>query len=131
MTESGAIALPAESTLQSYAAYNKIDYGVEHDSINLLSKQLENRNRDVVLLQDEMKIKDKLIYDRNTGKMTGFVMLDGVTNALGDLLDEKRGSTATHAVCFMARAVKSKVSLPVGHYCTSGLTAEQIYNMFW
>ena len=57
------VDLPAASFLQSYTAYMSVDKEIDHGSVNLPSKPLTKQDRDILLLHDEMKIKDKLGYD--------------------------------------------------------------------
>ena len=73
------VDLPAASFLQSYTAYMSVDKEIDHGSVNLPSKPLTKQDRDILLLHDEMKIKDKLGYDWNTGQLTGFTLMEDVS----------------------------------------------------
>ena len=56
-----------------------VDNKIDHGSVNLPLKPLTKQDRDILLLHDEMKIKDKLGYDWNTGQLTGFTLLEDVS----------------------------------------------------
>lgn len=130
LKNSGFLALPHESTLNRYAAYKKISYGVDMEAIEDLSKNL-GVNRDVCLMFDEIKIKDQLVYEKGTGKMIGYVELGDINKALASLDTETAPATASHVLCFMGRDIKSKTCTPVAHYATNAMTADQVYHMFW
>lgn len=80
---------------------------------------------------DEIKIKDQLVYEKGTGRMIGYVELGDINQALASLGTEAKQSTASHVLCFMARALKSRTCIPVAHYATNAMTADQVYHMFW
>jgi hypothetical protein len=89
------------------------------------------QNQDVGILIDEMKIKEGLVYQQETGKLIGFV--DATDN---EVLDEKQISTtkesvATHVLVFMVRGLKSDLQTVVATYATKSATSHQLYEWFW
>lgn len=130
LRESGFVDLPDRRTLDRYVAYKSRHYGIDTENIDILSKQLSGA-KDVVLLHDEIKIDSKLVYAKGSGALIGYVRLDDINDALAECLHKEEGTLATHAICFMARSVCSKVCIPVAHYATSTMTADEIYHAFW
>ena len=134
--ESGAFALPHTNTLQRYVSFKEKSCGVLADNIAVLKSKLQDNVSDVALMHDEIKIKDKLVYNRASGELIGYVELGDINTALqqlesdsGSKKDEKQ--IATHALCFMARSLVSKNCMPVAQYATNCLTADSLFHMFW
>ena len=74
-----------------------------------------------------MKIKDGLVYNSQTGMLTGYVdSMDA--DSLFNPIDTERdlGKPATHAMCFMVRGLQSLVQTVVDTFATRAITAEQL-----
>ena len=88
MRQSGCIKLPSQATLRDYThcISAKIGFSTDVDQnlhgIAFLSNEL---NRYVVLLMDEVHIKNDLVYDKNEGRLIGFVDLGSTNNRLLEL----------------------------------------------
>ena len=85
MRDSGFINLPNSPTLFDYSHFTRSKCGLSVDVIKHLqaearAKGLFNddlpRKRYVGLLQDEIKVKEDLVYDRHTGELVGYIDLD-------------------------------------------------------
>ena len=60
--------------------------------------------RYVMLTLDEMKSKEDIVYDKNTGEMIGFINLGDINNAIQDLQRDNEADhppVATHLLTFM------------------------------
>ena len=82
--ESGAIALPSQRTLRDYTHHVKAytGFSVEVDQQLAQAGKLttcKEHEKLVVLLLDEMHVREDLIYDKHTGSLIGFSNL-GETN---------------------------------------------------
>ena len=82
LQQSGCIKLPSQSTLRDYTHYTEATVGfsgeVDQHLVDVadLTKDL---NKYVVLIMDEVHIKEELVYDKHKGSLIGFVNL-GTTN---------------------------------------------------
>ena len=89
LRESGVVRLPSQRTLRDYTNCVKAIPGFSYEvDTQLLSavnaKSCPAWHMFVVLLLDEMHVKEGLVYDKHTGKMTGFVDLGDINNHLLD-----------------------------------------------
>ena len=78
MRESGCIQLPSQRTLRDYTNAVKARAGFSAEVDRLLMRAAnvaacEPWQRPVILLLDEMYVKEDLVYDKHTGCVTGFV----------------------------------------------------------
>ena len=87
LRDSGVLQLPSQRTLRDYSNCVKARAGfsVEVDrqliqAANLMTCQ--EWQKLVILLLDEMYIREDLVYDKHTGKMVGFCNLGDVNNHL-------------------------------------------------
>ena len=74
-----------------------------------------------------MKIKSGLVFNKHTGRLTGFVDLGEVNSDIESLLGESHKpaerALADRAFVFMARAVfKPSITVPVAHYFSASLS---------
>ena len=124
------ICLPSERTLCDYRSFKDVVSGVDTEEILNLAKS--HPSSDVSILIDEMNIKDGLVYNRQTGMLTGYVdSMDA--DSLFNSIDTERnlGKPATHAMCFMVGGLQSSVQTVVATFATSAITAEELYIRFW
>ena len=87
------------------------------------------------MLQDEMKIKEDLIYDKHTGGMVGFVNLglinDQLLQAEKNVEDSSHPPIANHVLAIMVRGLFFKFEFPLAHYPTCGATGDSLYPIVW
>ena len=86
--------------------------------------------RYVVLVFDEMKVHEDLIFDKHTGMVTGFVdygqqSLDRRFSALAEecnhALSLSKRTVATHMLTMMVRGIFFKLDFPFAQFATTGL----------
>ena len=87
LRDSGCLSLPSQRTLRDYTYYNKACIGFSTGTDEELLKLLESRGYEewqkmVVLLIDEMYIKEDMVYNKHTGRIIGFTDLGDVNNHL-------------------------------------------------
>jgi hypothetical protein len=91
-------------------------------------------NKYVVLTLDEMKIKEDLVYNRQTNQVIGFVNLGDTLKQLQELESGRTRTSkdvATHVLQFMVRALGGKLDYPLAHFSTSALSGEQLFSIVW
>ena len=82
---SGFLRLPSECTLRNYTNYFTNQPGFQPDLNEQLAKEadvksLAKNKKYVALLEDEMKIKEDLVYNKTTGKIIGFTSLGNISD---------------------------------------------------
>ena len=84
----------------------------------------------VVLVFDEMKIREDLVFDKHTGMVTGFVdygqqSLDQRFSALAEecnhALSLSKRTVATHMLTMMVRGIFLKLDFPFAQFATTSL----------
>ena len=116
---SGFLKLPSERTLRDYTHFIKTRSGFQDEVDSMLIREarlsdLPEWKRYVVLLLDEMKIKESLVYDKNESKIIGFVNLGEVNDQLSKFereasndTEQSNGEIATHILTIMVRGIFS------------------------
>ena len=90
MRSEGFVTLPSERTLQDYSNFFQSKPGFQHEVNKQLMreaklKELDDLQRHVVLVFDEMKIKKDLVFNKNSAEVTGFVNMGDMNNQLSQL----------------------------------------------
>ena len=76
-----AVVLPSQRRLQDYKSYIHPKQGFNHEKIHELKnkiKDFSNIERFMMILFDEMKIQENLVWPKHTGDLIGFVDLGDV-----------------------------------------------------
>ena len=89
-------------------------------------------DRHVVLLIDEMKIKESLVFDKRTAQVIGFVELN-VDNQLEleENLTSSERPVATHILALMVRGLFTGLKFPYAHFLTKSLTGDDLFSIVW
>ena len=77
-TNSGFVILPSRRRLRDYKNYIRPQQGFNKNVINELKNivsNFSNIERYIILLMDEMKVQENLVWDKHTGDLIGFVDL--------------------------------------------------------
>jgi hypothetical protein len=103
LRDSGVLVLPSEITLRDYRNFFTPRAGFHPENIERLVNQTSEYfdiQRYVVIAFDEMKIQSKLVFDKHSNELIGFVDLGEE-----ELNTSSLGSTdlATHALVFFVR----------------------------
>ena len=140
---SGFIKLPSERTLRDYTHWTKISSGFQPSSFERLLfeanyKELEDWQKFIILLHDEVKIQSDLVYSKHTGELIGFVNVGDINNALVDFekqcKEEIVNATtdiASYVLVFMVRGVATRLEYPLAHFPCNGCTADLLYPLLW
>ena len=139
----GFVHLPSERTLRDYTHYVKGRSGFQHDIDEDLKreadlKKLPDWKKHVLILIDEMKIKESLVYDKHGTKIIGFIDIGDINNQLGQLQSACLGngadlvqSIASHMLVLMVRGIFTKLEYPYAHFPTHRLTAASLFSIIW
>ena len=91
MRESGLINLPSKRTLYNYSHCIASELGFQPEALGLLVEECKYRGMFsetepwkayVGLLQDEIKLKDNLVYCASTNRLVGYTALDEISNQI-------------------------------------------------
>ncbi|XP_028394454.1 uncharacterized protein LOC114518646 [Dendronephthya gigantea] len=131
LQESGILVLPSQRTLRDYRNFFKPKPGFNSKNIDRLkdlSREYFDIQRYVVLSFDEMKIQSKLVFDKRSNELIGFVDLgeEQVNDAFCST-DE----LATHALVFLVRGVATDLKFTLAYFLTKDVTSYQLMSLFW
>ena len=97
----------------------------------------EDWQKCVVLILDEMHIKEDLVYDKHSGELIGFTNLGSINQHLQAFERSLEQSTsleplANSMLVMMVRGIFTKLQFPYAAQfpCTS-LTGNSLYSPFW
>eukprot|EP00112_Aurelia_sp_Birch-Aquarium-sp1_P001448 Seg1156.4 transcript_id=Seg1156.4/GoldUCD/mRNA.D3Y31 product="DNA transposase THAP9" pseudo=true protein_id=Seg1156.4/GoldUCD/D3Y31 len=131
-SQSGVLVLPSQRTLRSYKNYIRPKQGFNKEIIGELLekvKEISDIERFVVLLLDEMKIQENLVWDKYTGELIGFVDLGDIELNYAALEDVE--SVATHVLVHLIRSVVNPFKFSLANFATTGATSAQLFPIFW
>ena len=126
-TGTGILALPSLRTLHYYKNYIRPTRGFNPEVINELAKKsvlFSEIERYVSILLDEMKIQEKLVWDKHSGELIGFFDLGDININYATL--ENAQKLATHVLVFLVKSVVYPLSYSFATFATDGITAFQI-----
>ena len=137
LRKSGCIQLPSQRTLRDYTHYfnNTPGFSVEIDQL-LMSEatyhNLEEFEKCVCIVGDEMKIREGLVYDKNNGELIGFTNLGDINEHLQQLesdLDDGKSHPpflASSVFVVMVRGLFIGINFPYATFPTQNLTGGQL-----
>lgn len=133
---SGFVKLPCERTLRDYTHVFKSKTGFQAEVDNMLRSEVGNESwkNYIVLLLDEMKVKESLVYDKYSCQVIGFVELDDINHQMSLLENQTTSSLppiATHLLTFMVRGLFTSCKFPYAHFPTDCLSGDQIFPIVW
>lgn len=143
MRNSGFLKLPSERSLRDYTHWTKMSSGFQPSTFEQLLvearyKELKEWQKFIVLLHDEVKIKNDLVYCKHTGELIGFANLGELNNSLVEFEKqfENEMSTmpdiASYMLVFMVRGVTTTLEYPVAHLpCAKCITADFLFPLVW
>ena len=91
----------------------------------------------VILLLDEMHIREDLVYDKHTGKMIGFTNLGDINNHLLAFEHSMEGNKheenvlAKSMMVFMVRGLFTPLRFTYVQFPCSKVTGDLLFHPFW
>lgn len=129
LRKTGVLKLPSESTLRDYTNFVHPKAGFQQevlDEIKHAADKLSVNEKWVVLLHDEMTIKEDLVFDKRSEEVVGFVNLNNWTNQ-----GFPSGNVASHVLVFYVVGLNSNLKVSMGFFGTRSATAEAMFQPFW
>jgi hypothetical protein len=143
LRESGCLALPSQRTLRDYTNAVKAVTGFSKEVDEQLIQAARlmtspDYHKLIVILIDEMHIKEELVYNKHSGKLLGFVDLGNINNHLvrfeESICEDNDGAIpplANSMVVFMLKGLFSSFQFTYTQFPCARLTGEQLFNIFW
>jgi len=142
LRESGCLHLPSQRTLRDYVHYADASVGFSSAVDRMLMQAAKvdtcpEREKCVLLLLDEMHVREDLIYDKHSGALVGFANLGSITmhllNFEKEIVGEKPPSTqlAKTVMVFMVRGLFNNLQFPYAQFACGDLCGEQLFDPFW
>ena len=131
-TGTGFVVLPSQRRLRDYKNYIHPKQGFNHEIINELKNKIKDFSdieRFMVILFDEMKIQENLVWSKHTGDLIGFVDLGDVNLNYATL--QETNTIASHVLAFLLRSVVNPFKFSLANFATRNATASQIFPLFW
>lgn len=138
--DSGCIKLPSQRTLRDYTHCVTSTAGFSADVDRYLMKvvnisSIPEFQKNVILVIDEMYIKEELVYNKESGALIGFSNLGDINSHLLQFqvsLDNKSNEKlAKTMVVFMIRGLFSHLEFPYAQFPCTNLTGDLLFDPLW
>lgn len=140
------IKLPSGRTLRDYTHIYESKLGFQkevdqqvYDEFKV--DELKEWQKYVGITFDEMRIKDKIVYNKHSCELIGYVNLGDITNQLLQFeklcndeesdVDTYTPPVAQHINCFMVRGLFRPINFPYAHFATRSLSSDEIFPLAW
>ena len=90
-------------------------------------KEFSDKDKFVVLLMDEMKIQENLVWDKHNGELIGYVDLGDINYATMS----KVTTVASHVLAFLIRSIVNPFKFSLANFATDGISASQMFPLLW
>lgn len=133
------LKLPSQQTLRDYSYITPTSIGFSNQVDQQLMEvvniaQYEEFQKCVLLLVDEVHIKEDLVFDKHSGELLGYINL-GETNQLLDverlLSDDQDQELASSIVVIMVRGLFTRLCFPYAQFAASTLSGDLLYDPIW
>ena len=143
LQQSGCLLLPSQRTLRDYTHYTSTTIGFSDEVNQQLMEvadisSLKEFQKCVVIILDEMHVKEGLVYDKHSGALLGFTDLGNINNLLTEfersLASESDAPTMAlpkTMLVFMVRGLFIHLQFPYAQFACPSVTGDQIFNPFW
>ena len=144
LRKSNCITLPSQRTLRDYTHHYKPGTGfsaaVDTQLYNAARLDVcEERDKCIILLLDEMYVKQELVFDKNTGELIGFTDLGDINSHLMDFERSVASSESTDdepllaktMMTYMVRGLFTRLEYPYAHFPSLNLTGELMFHPLW
>ena len=131
-TGTGFVVLPSQRRLRDYKNYIHPKQGFNHEIMNELKNKIKDFSgieRFMVILFDEMKIQENLVWSKHIGDLIGFADLGDVNLNYATL--QETNAIASHVLVFLLRSAAKPFKFSLANFATKNATASQIFPLFW
>ena len=90
-------------------------------------KEFSDKDKFVVLLMDEMKIQENLVWDKHNGELIGYVDLGDINYAAMS----KVTTVAPHVLVFLIRSIVNPFKFSLANFVTDDISASQMFPLLW
>ena len=141
LRESGVVSLPSQRTLRDYTHYipPTVGFSFEIDQQLIAAAQvekLEDWQKYVIVILDEMHIKQDLVYEKHSGEFIGFANLGSINQELLSFEQSLEQSTKSESLAktmlvIMVRGLFTKLQFPYAQFPCATLTGDLMFEPFW
>ena len=141
LRSSGCLSLPSQRTLRDYTHYTSTTIGFSDEVDKQLiatagMSNLQEYQKAVVVVMDEMHIREGLVYDKHSGALVGFTDLGDVNNLLTNfdrsLSEETHGPQLSKTMLvFMVQGLFTKLQFLYAQFAAMAISGDQIFSLFW
>ena len=82
-----------------------------------------------------MKIKEDLVYDKNSGELIDYVNLDKVGNEMLNFENNSKGKSksevAKYLLVLMMRGICTQLTFPLASFASTSIIADVLYPIVW
>ena len=131
-TGTGFVVLSSQRRLRDYNNYIHPKQGFNHEIINKLKNKIKDFSdieRFMVMLFDEMKIQENLVWSKHNRDLIGFVDLGDVN--LNYAVLQETNTIVPHALVFLLRNVVNPLKFVLVNFVTKNATSSQIFPLLW
>ena len=134
---SGFLTLPTQRNLRHYTHFMESSPGFQKEFLDRVCcdisiTKLKDYQKNVVVVFDEMKVSQGLVYSHSSGEIVGFTNLGSLTNELEEYSRKcvsEEPKMASHVLVLMVRAICHSYRSPVAYFATTGATSDQLYTI--
>ena len=128
----GFLIFPSRCHLQDYESYIKTERGFNRNVMRELrhkEKEFSDKEKFVVLLMDEMKIQENMVWNKHNGELMGIVDLGGTD--LNYATFSKVTTVASHVLVFLIRSIVNPFKFSLANFVTDDISASQMFPVLW
>ena len=130
--KTGFLILPSRRRLRDYKNYIPPQRGFNSKIVEELAtkvKDFQSKEKFVVLLLDEMKIQEDLVWDKNTGELIGYVDLGDPE--LTNTTMKNAGTVTSHVLVFLICGIVNPIKFSLANFATSNVLSTRLFPLFW
>ncbi len=140
LRKSDFVKLPHQTTLHQYTHFTDAISGINPDILEHLVKEAKlnsrpQREENVSILFDEMKIKAGLVFSQRSGKISGFTEMGHINDEFASFERRVNGNEdpplASHVLVLMVRGIFSGLKHPLAYYPSTGASGNQLFHILW
>ena len=143
LRQSGCISLPSQRTLRDYTHYVEASTGFNTEVDKQLMEAAKIGNckeyeKCVIILLDEMHIREDLVFDKSTGTLVGFVNLGDTNSHLLEFeqsllqdMTPSRPQLAKTMMTFMVRGLFTSLRFVYAQFPCKNVTGDLLFDPFW